>query len=463
MTHYPPAYPLLLALVALLQHGDTVQAGRLLAVLFFGANVALFGLAVFLSTKRSWVTTGCAICIFVVSAPILSTHSMAWSEAPYITFTLAALLLLSLYVVRPSLNLILAASLCVGCAMATRYVGVTLLVPLVCDILVFGKRPLKQKIGHTLLAATVALLPLVSWVIRNSVVAETATNRTLALHLFGLQHTQQAIATMYEFILLPISIPQKLESLQVGVPVALFLVSIMFLHRKGYLRRNWNAIHVVLPTHCIAFHLTYSAFLVLSISVFDAQTPLDYRILLPAFLVIVIVGIALAWSLSSALDSSILRFGLAAFVFLLVLTNSDVAVSEAVSIHKNGKGYTALAWQDSQTIASVRSLANGRKVYSNGHDAIIFLTGIPATSLPFVTDPLSRVSKSDFNTQLQAMCREVAEDEAIVVYLNAIGRWYLPTLDEVQTKCGLLILEKFNDGAIYRRPSGNNTQEAGVP
>ena len=452
MTHFPPGYPLLLALVGLFQDGDVLQAGRWLSALLYGANLSLLGLAVFLSTERSWSATGCAICIFLVSAPIMSDLSYVLSEAPFIMFSLAALILLSLHAARPSLGLTLAASVFVGCAIATRYIGVTLLVPLVCGLLKSGQRPLKRKIGDTFIATAVALLPLVSWLVRNSVVAGTATNRELVVHFFGLQHAEQLLKTLYDFFLPTTYISGWVKTLQLGVAAALFLAALVLLYRKNYIKRYANSVRVVLPTLCVVFFLTYIAFLVISVSFLDAHTPLDFRILLPAFLAILMAAIALVWSLSSALHNRILWYGFILFVFFVVSSNSVGAVARAVEIHRNGNGFTSRQWQDSQTIASVRSLASDRHIYSNGNDVITFLTAKAATQLPRVIDPHTRQPNQDFDEQLQVVCREVAEGEAIVVYLDGITwRWYMPTKQELGEKCSLPTLDSLADGVIYGR------------
>jgi len=90
MTLYAPLYPILLGVGAVFEHGDVLQAGRLLCAFFFGANVALLGLAVLICTELSLSAMVCTMCVFLVSKPIIEMHSMAMSDAPFISFALAA-------------------------------------------------------------------------------------------------------------------------------------------------------------------------------------------------------------------------------------------------------------------------------------------------------------------------------------------------------------------------------------
>ena len=456
MTHFPPVYPLLLALASPFRHGDILQASRLLGALLYGTNLFLFGLAVQIGTERSLWATSCAILLFLCSAPVTATHSMALSEAPLITFTLTTLILLSLHVARPSRYLLLMASLCAGCAMVTRYVGITLLLPILIGLF-FAERPRKQKIGDSFLVATVTLLPLVSWLIRNIVLTGSATDRSPAVHLFGLRHASQLVHTMYD-LTLPISIPGWTQILQLGVALALFLIVLALLRKKhsieSYIRRNTSAVHMVLPALCIIFFMTYVAFLVISISFFDAHTPLNDRILLPAFLAIAVAGISLTWSLSSALDS---RIAWNAFILLLLLSiaiSGTQAVAEASDIHRNGRGYTSRQFRDSRTIAAVISLPQDMEIYSNGRDAIQFLTGRAVTSIPLVAHPGTLQPNERFEEELQLVCRKVRKGEGMVVFLNSIvWRWYLPTQEELESACGLPVLARLDDGAIYAQAS----------
>ena len=74
MTHYPPVYPLLLAVVGLFNHGDVVHAGRLIGALLFGVNLALLGLALLAWSNRGSSAAAWGMLVFLASAPIIKTH-----------------------------------------------------------------------------------------------------------------------------------------------------------------------------------------------------------------------------------------------------------------------------------------------------------------------------------------------------------------------------------------------------
>ena len=466
MTHFAPAYPLLLAAASIPHHGDILQASRVLGALLFGVNAVLFGHAVQLGTDHSLSATICAILFFLCSAPIFSIHSMAWSEAPMIAFALAALVLASLHIARPRRHVLLAASLCAGCAMATRYMGVALLPPIVLGLF-FADRPRKHKVGDTLLFVAVASLPLTLWLIRNILAAGTAANRSPAIHVVGLGHAAVLLSTMYDFIL-PIRTQGWREVLQIGLAMVLFLALLALLRRKSrivaYIRQNAHTVRIILPALCILFFFTYVFLLMISLSFFDAQTPLDYRILLPVLLMLAIAGISLAWSLSSALNRRSVWYAFLLLILFSAAVNSRWQVATAAETHRDGNEYTSRQWRNSETVAAVLSLSKDIEIYSNGKDVIRFLTDRAASFIPSVVHPGTLQSNLGFGEELEVICFEVRDGQAALVYFNSITwRWDQPTQEELESKCALPILARLDDGIIYAHQQTQAEPAANVP
>ncbi len=140
----PPAYPLLLAIVGLSRHGDIIRSGRLLGTLLYGINLVLFVIVVRMCTARSLSATACAVFVFLSSTIVMEVHVMAWSEPLFIVFTLAAFVLLSLHVSRPTTFSLMVTSLMVGFAMVARYAGVALLPTMASALLLLGNRSIRH-------------------------------------------------------------------------------------------------------------------------------------------------------------------------------------------------------------------------------------------------------------------------------------------------------------------------------
>ncbi len=457
LVHWPPVYPLLLAGVGLFQQGDILQAGRVLAIFCFGANVVLLGLAVQMCTRHSLSATGCAILIFLSSPPVIAIHAMAWSEAPFIMFLLATFVLLASHIrhltppppAPPRPYLLLLASMMAGLAMTTRYVGITLLPPTLFALLYLGDQPVKYKIKDAIIFMNVASLPLAIWLIRNILIAQTATNRSFAIHPINFAHLKAFVDTMHDFVL-PISLSFWIKGFYLGVVTVLFMIGFIILYKKNYIRRNVKSIHIVLPALCILFSLTYITFLGISISFFDAHTPFSSRILLPVFIALIVTGISFAWSLTRAFAQRYIWYSFIFFALCSISLNSIQAVSVAVSIHENGQGYTSQYWQHSQTVSYLANARDVRKIYSNVPEVIQFLTGKEAVRLPVKISPATHLLNPTYEEELRQIFEQCKEGKVLVVYFYGITwRGYLPSIEELEARENLPVLKRFEDGVVY--------------
>lgn len=457
LTHFPPVYPMLLALTGFLQQEDPIGTGRLLAVVCYGVNLFLFGLAVQMCTARSIPATTGAVLFFLCSAPILLTHATALSEAPFITFYLAAFILLSLYIARPAPYLLLSAALMAGFAIAARYVGITLLPPMLIALFFFSDRPLKNRLKNIVLTMFCALLPLAVWLIRNMAAVNSPTDRTLGVHLFNMQQAEVLINTIHDFML-PMPLPGWIR----GVFVSLFFVflTVGLLQEKAHFKRFTSSNCIVLPVLCGLFFLTYIGFLVVSISFFEAHIPLDNRILLPALLALMITGIRLAWTFSQTSERRNIGYGLAVFALVITALNGYRSIPEAMDVHLNGRGYTSVYWRNSEIVSYLVNMQDDRVIYTNGPDVVNFLAQKETFMMPKKLLPVIREENREFGFQLHRMAAECRSGDILVAYLDGITwRYYLPINEELVSESEMPVLRKFNDGVIYGRNSGFETDQ----
>lgn len=450
MTSYPPVYPLLLTLIALVTHGDILASARLLCMFFFGVNLILLTVAVNICTKHNLTATACAMLIFLASAPIISVHAMAWSEAPFITFSMACFVLLSGYISSHRKYLLFLASLMAGFAAATRYVGVILFPAIIFTFILLDSRSVRHRIKDMAVFLMIAILPLASWIIRNMLLAGSTTNRRITFHPLIWERAKTLIInTMHDYIL-PLPFPSRIKEINFWIVMAFFIVWVVIICRKILKKQIASSTDITLPLFCLIYSLMYIIFLIVSISFFDAHTPLDYRILLPAFLALTAAGIIIAWSLSEEQNRRWIRH---VFIFLLLASsciNAIPAVVTAVNINKNGSGYTSRYWNDSQTIACLSDFPEVRVIYSNGPDVIRFLTGKEAVMIPEKLSADTLKKNDGYENEMRRMIRKCKEEGALIVYFNEITwRWYLPSVEEIESSGNLPVLKRVGDGVIF--------------
>ena len=198
--------------------------------------------------------------------------------------------------------------------------------------------------------------------------------------------------------------------------------------------------------------MIYVTFLAVSISFFDAQTPvLSSRIILPILLPLTISLISLAYSWIKVFNRRLILYGLLLLLFLFVSINANYTVSKIREIHSIGIGYTSLNWQQSEIIDYLAKNSDTRKIYSNGPDVIHFLTGKQTAMLPKEASPNTLILNEDFEQEMAQMLQECREGRAYIAYLDKITwRWYLPTAGEVESIQNIRILKRKQDGVIYR-------------
>jgi hypothetical protein len=275
----------------------------------------------------------------------------------------------------------------VGLALATRYVGVTLLPPLVFGLVFLGNQPLKDRMRDVFIAIPLACVPLGIWLSRNFLTAESATNRNFALHPVGLAQVESLIHALYGLVL-PISISGRVKALHLLFAITLLIVGLGVLCKKYSKGEVTKYPTIIFTSLSLLFCIVYIIFLLTSVSFFDAQTLLDGRIVSPIFGFLIVAVVSLSWSVSKSLQNPSIWFVFVLFVLFSSIVNGNRAMSFAVEMHSNGNGYMSQHWRNSESIAFVKLLDNRARIYSNGSDVIKFLSGRQAISIPEKVNPI---------------------------------------------------------------------------
>lgn len=444
---FPPVYPLLLSLSSII-NSDRLSGARWLHSLLFAANIFLVGLLVYLGTARSALATLVGILLLVSSASMLEIHTMAWSEPPFVLFILLAALLLMLHLATPHYLLLVGASLSASLALTTRYAGVTILPPMLITILLLESKPLRTRIRDCLTVVGIGIFPLVVWLLRNMLLADSATNRSIAFHPLKLSELNNIVNALFVFWV-PVTGNAflKLGFLFLGGGVV--LAGILLALKDNLRRKQGEKMNSVMPLFAAAFITTYLLFLFAHNSLIDPAVNLTTRILSPVYVFGIILVICVMHKLSGFVNRTAFWWGFVVVVLALISVNAFFAASFAVHRHDYGSGYASREWARSESIQYIRTLSEARTTYSNGVDAIHFLARKQALRIPAKVDPTSGKDNAEFEWDINSMRNELIQNRAVVVYLDKIRRWYLPAKDELEKVHNLPILIRLNDGVIY--------------
>ena len=195
------------------------------------------------------------------------------------------------------------------------------------------------------------------------------------------------------------------------------------------------------------------AFLLLSLSFFDAQTSLDARILSPAYLTALILVVS---ALARWLPGRPARLRWAALGLAAVFLAAQLFAGARMALRLNGgeeKGYTSPAWRSSRLLKQVAGLPPETPIYSNGQDVIYLLTGKPAFGLPREISPNTLKVNPAFDAEMQAMRSALETHNGVLVIFETLQdrRRYLPSEYELNQLLPLKRVTHWkNEGTLYR-------------
>jgi hypothetical protein len=203
----------------------------------------------------------------------------------------------------------------------------------------------------------------------------------------------------------------------------------------------------------LVFLLVYLAFLVVSISVLDAATPLDDRILSPIFPVGIILGLVLiagAWKSLRwpAWGKAAIVVGAAVFSGLTLIRG----VKLIQDMHLDGQGFANSHWRNSELIAWLNDQPDGTTFYSNELDAIYLLTGHPVYQIPIQWDPVRQQPRQDYQEQLGAMRSRLESESGYLIVLETLPSQQAFFPSEAELSQGLESILQTPLGTVYSYP-----------
>jgi hypothetical protein len=449
LTHYPPLYPAALALSGILG-SNLLEGAKWLHLIIYVLDVLLVGLLVFRGTRGSLMATAAGLLFVLTSAVFLHYHVMVLSEALFVFFSLAGLLFINEYLRRNHTVILVMAGIAIAMASLTRYVGFSLVGVLCLSILVLHNAKLRNRLITVISIVAISGAPLIVWFIRNRMVSHNLMNRPITYHSMSLAQIEGAFKTISSWCFIPPEYPSMFGLFVFVIIAALCcFVLIKLISQFGI---HSNLVHI--PLMCIIFLLIYGSALVFSVSFIEARLPFDNRMLLPFR---VVLGIGLITLVRNAFHLRARSNGLAVLaialcmVFLIAQGQRMVAAVRVYSENGVPMGFNNQAWKSSKAVKFIKALPDDSLVYSNGADAIDFLTGRTVGSLPRRYKSSSELENADMSEEMGDMLRRLENSQGYLVYFKMIGwRWYLADAEEVQQYAELRSVYEGWDGAIYQ-------------
>ncbi len=433
MTHYPPLYALALALFSM-PGMDILTVARLLSAAGFGLAVFLLGAIVY---RRTALPLPALLAAALAAGSGVALRAFAWamSEPLYLVLELSGWLLLDRYLQALKKRWLAAAACVLGLALLARYVGFAAIAASAVVLLLDTRLSLRRRLLDAATFLVLAGMPISIWVLRNWLVADTLTNRSLSWH----PPTALNWAQLRQAVLSWGVVPQRLV---VGHETLMFPIVALGLLAAGLIWL-WLARPRPAQSPCLEFtlllaSLAYLGLLGVSISLLDATTPLDNRILIPVYLKVLALA-CIAAGLLWQKDRRLWRVAALLSVLWLAYFTFSRLDGTLFELRQNGQGYAGQRWQNSETIAALTSL-NPALIYTNDVTAVYFLANHSSVGIPNAWGGEPALAEMRQNLQQAG--------SYLVIFGKLTGEF---AAFEDLTR-GLELVAEFDDGTIYALP-----------
>ena len=434
VTHFPPAFSSTLALIGL-SGLDPLRGTRFINSLLFGGNAFLLGVLGWRMT-RSQIAGVVLALLFAVNASLLSAHAVAMSEPLYIFFSLAAFLTFSHSGVgqladpqaaassrAPEKNAwLIATGVLTAFAYLTRYAGLALLATFLVTLILL-QDTWKKKLTSAGIFLAGAVPFLIGWNIRNKLVADNATNRTLVWHPLTVENIDIGIFNFSEFFIpveawrrALIKIPNFFTVL-LSLIALILLVWVVYKGLKKFLQPATQPPEILSFTNAL-YIFGYLASIVSSMMLFDASTKFRLRILSPVYVALLVLLVFLGYWLWQ--KRAIFWRGFVSISAFVILALSLYDTADVVStLHKGGQGYASFQWYDSQAMDFISKLPEGTRIYTNEPGPVYLYTNRPSYVLPDLVDPVTGLPRERFTEGIAALQEDVLSGNAVLALFKA--------------------------------------------
>jgi hypothetical protein len=431
--HWPPGYPLLLALFTIPQ-GDYLFAARLVGMLCFGLNLFLFGM---LLRKSGWNAAIAALLsgLLLFDADFINIHLMAWSEPAFLAMLQSGLLLLLSYDESPSRKTLFALAAVLGAATFLRYAGVAFIagvagIILLRDVVKTRDAAFLQRCLPALQLSLIALVPIALWAVYSATSGGAHGGiRSLVLHPISESNWKSAEFTIGNWF---------------GGITAAFAV-IALIAAAALLRFRAMPVNARrLLTYTVGLGLVYAGFLLVSLLYFDAYIPLDNRILSPLKLFSYL-------SILASMHAIVPRWqvlGVAIFtLFALTLNYSESRVALSNS-SRSGLGFASKDMQDQPILAHIRQHHIVTDATNSTELFLLYLKqDVPL--LPMIYDPTTTLPNLDAPRALANLARA---GKTVVIFSRMTWRAYLPQARQLIDVGFTRVVYSGPDGVILQHP-----------
>ena len=435
VNHWPPLYPAVLALCALLS-GLPLESA---ALLLQSTLLVLYLLLLFRISGQCQLSPMHRILLIAVACllPGMFNFSRLMSEGLFNTLLLALVSLGLDYRYKPRPLLM---GITAGLLFLTRYAGMAFVAGGGLFILLTEVPDWRQLLRRLVLFGFGPAMAVGGWMLTERLLHAGHFNRVLIFHPIP-PHKWIGLSEQIN--------AQMFPPLQGMFPYSGLALLGAFLLISGYWmlsRRGsdlgWQFAFVWISVCAFLLLLFITCFYL------DAHTPMDARIWSPVAPLLLLMVFVMLRETGGFLQS--------AFPLFLLMFNVLPAYALWNKFRSNGEGLSAREWKESPVLqAAAASVQSGKKVYSNGADVLNYYWNADGRfrvyAMPLKYFPTSGTPNASHERAFGTMLSEIKRNQAVLVYFHNI-RWrkFLEDSAGLANRLRGKNPESYRDGLILR-------------
>jgi len=425
VTHFPPGFPAVLALIGLITGLDPLRGARALNGLLFGLNILLTGWVGW-RLARSRITGILAAALTLLNSSFLYIHTRAMSEPLYIFLMLLSFLLLDYYFARSKNYFLVALGFALGWAYLARYAGLSLLATMIAALLILHEN-WRDRFKSVVILSLSAFPWILGWSVRSSIVGDSLTNRTLGWHPITFDNWELGVKTFAEFLAPLRSVRTALGQAPAFFEIALILIGLVLLAwvlytGSPYFFKPARAVRPDVLSFTNALYVfAYMSALVLTMTLFDPATKFQVRILSPTYVSLLLLLMALGtwlWRKKQIFWKPIIF--LCTVGLLSMFANGQVMSVQ--DFRRGGDAFAGEKWVASEAIAALDQIPSDVLILSNEPGVVYLYAGRPSGILPDEGPGMSDIKQAVLDGKLAIILFRVNKvDEETLRYYYELG------------------------------------------
>jgi len=431
VNHWPPLYP---ATIALLSFFIKTSLLGSVSILFIAISILIFLLFDKISVELNLNSRVrfLSLIFLLISNFYAQTFLTAGSEALFDLLLLLSFYFLIRYTKRNSSIDIVLCGLFTGLMIITRYAGIAFIPAIILIIFITSKQKgFFQKIVPIVLHLIGVFTFYGLWMSYAHRSGAASTSRVLVWHPFSLHNLLQMGNTFFKWVT-----PEKSI---IFMPLVIVSVLVWLFSNKLTIIKNFrtifkeafafdNAISI-----CLAFVASYILFVLISLSLFDAHTPLNNRVLSPMFPFLVIL-------FASVLQKVIklrAQFAIILFCSAIFISNILKSYKEVRDFYKKGLGYNNDYWSSLNINDFIpQDLDEKGVIYTNEPAFFRFALKDKRTvlSFPHLFEQHTKQKNENLENDWQKMKIDIQSKKAVCIINPLVNKDYLINSKEIFTR-----------------------------